>query len=44
MGVGGSWVSCGSVFIPSGHMSMHNYGLGVVMQYSLYVIIKCRIN
>ena len=36
--------SIGSVFMPSGHMSMADYGLGVVMQYSLSVIIKCRIN
>ena len=34
----------GSVFMPSGHKRMADYGLGVVMQYSLYVIIKCRIN
>ena len=35
-------VNDGSVFMSSGHKRMSDYGLGVVMQYSLYVIIKCR--
>ena len=36
--------SCASVFMPSENKRIADYGLGVVMQYSLYVVIKCRIN
>ena len=40
MGVCCRSVSRGSVFMSSGHKRMVGYGLAIVMQYSLYVIIR----
>ena len=32
------------MFMPSGHMSMAGYGLGVVMQYSLMELLEVYIS